>query len=438
MNSVLIVGGGGREHALLKAFLRSDRPLCMFAFPGNPGMERDGCMLVDRPVNSWQDLAEWAVSNEIDLTVVGPEAPLVDGIVDIFKENGLTIFGPTRSAAAIEGSKAFSKELMKKYRIPTADYAMFTAKDEALEYLHEKGAPIVVKVSGLAAGKGAMVCNTMQEAEASLSDIFDKKLFGDAGNTVILEEKMTVEEVSVFIVTDGQSYRILPTSQDHKAIGDGDTGPNTGGMGAYAPAPVATPDVMKQIENDIVIPTLKAMDVEGKRYQGLLYCGLMLTPDGPKVVEYNCRFGDPETQAVLPLVTCDWFDLFRSAATGHLSSKEWSIFPGYGVAVVLASEGYPGKYTKGTIINGLDEAEHSRGNLDIYHSGTAMNADERIVTNGGRVVAVSAWADSLVDAIVQAYEGVANIDFKGKQYRKDIGAKGLARLNRQAVSVPGG
>jgi len=430
MNSVLIVGSGGREHALLKAFLRSDRPLCMFAYPGNPGMERDGCMLVDRPIGSWQDLADWAVSNEIDLTVVGPEVPLVEGITDLFRENGLAIFGPSKEAALIEGSKAFSKNLMRKYRIPTAEYELFTSREEAVEYLRKKGAPIVIKVSGLAAGKGAIVCNTMDEALVALDDIFDRKLFGEAGSTVVLEEKMEGEEVSVFVVTDGESYRILPTAQDHKTIGDGDTGPNTGGMGAYSPAPVATPRIMKQIEEEVVVPTLHAMAAEGKRYQGVLYCGLMITPQGPKVVEYNCRFGDPETQAVLPLIKCDWFDLFYSAATGKLSTKPWSLFDGYCVSVVMASHGYPGKYTRGKVITGLDDAEYSRENVDIYHSGTGLDATERMVTNGGRVLAVSGWAESLADAIVLAYEGVSAIDFEGRQYRKDIGAKGLARLNR--------
>jgi phosphoribosylamine--glycine ligase len=433
MNSVLIVGSGGREHALLKAFLRSDRPLCMYAFPGNPGMERDGCMLIDKPINSWQDLADWSVDNEIDLTVVGPEAPLVGGIVDIFRENGLTVFGPNKAAAAIEGSKVFSKGLMKKYHIPTADFEVFSSKADAHVYLEKKGAPIVVKVNGLAAGKGAIVCETKKDAENALSDIFDKKLFGDAGNSVILEQKLTGEEVSVFIITDGNEYRILPTAQDHKAIGENDTGPNTGGMGAYSPVPIVSTELMKRIENEVIVPTLKAMSAEGKPYQGLLYCGLMITVDGPKVIEYNCRFGDPETQAVLPLITCDWFDLFRSSAAGKLSKKGWTIYNGYGVAVVLASRGYPGAYEKGMIISGLDEAEHLQENVDIYHSGTIMNDKEQIVTSGGRVLAVSAWAETLADAILSAYAGIERIEFNGKQFRKDIGIKGIARLEKELL-----
>lgn len=431
MNSVLIIGSGGREHALLKAFLRSDRPLCLYAFPGNPGIERDGCMLVDKKIDSWQDLAEWALENEIDLTVVGPEAPLVDGIVDIFKENGLTIFGPNRAAAEIEGSKAFSKELMKKYNIPTAAFEVVTSHEAAKSFLQKSGAPVVVKVSGLAAGKGAIVCDTLVEAERALDDIFEKRLFGTAGEVVVMEEKLTGEEVSVFVITDGEDYRILPTAQDHKPIGDGDTGPNTGGMGAYSPAPVATPEIMQIIEDKVVKATIRAMKSEGRKYQGLLYCGLMLTPDGPKVIEYNCRFGDPETQAVLPLITCDWFDLFRSSASGKLSTKGWKVLNGYGVAVIMASKGYPGEYEKGVVISGLEETESSSDNIDIYHSGTKLNDDDAVETNGGRVLAVSAWAETLQDAIVSAYLGVAGIDFLGKQFRKDIGAKGVRFLEKK-------
>ena len=435
MNSVLIVGSGGREHALLKAFLRSDRPLCMYAWPGNPGMERDGCMLVDKPIKNWQDLADWAKVNEVDLTVVGPEIPLVEGIVDTFRENGLAIFGPTKAAAAIEGSKAFSKDLMKKYSIPTAAYELFTDKESALQYLGERGAPVVIKVSGLAAGKGAIVCDTMKEAGDALDEIFDKKTFGEAGNTVVIEEKMVGEELSVFVLTDGKEYRILPTAQDHKAVGDGDTGPNTGGMGAYSPAPIATSELMTRIEREIVVPTLQAMTAEGKPYQGVLYVGLMITGEGPKVVEYNCRFGDPETQAVLPLVTCDWYDLFLTAARGRMCAAKWSVMEGYCTCVILASQGYPGTYEKGVVISGLDDSEHARDSIDIYHSGTAVNAEEQLVTNGGRVLAVSAWAARLEDAIAHAYEGVGRIGFMGKQFRSDIGAKGVVRLKTLTLSA---
>ena len=430
MNTVLIIGSGGREHALLKALLRSDRPLCIYAYPGNPGMERDGCTIVDKKIESWQELANWAMENEIDLTVVGPEVPLVEGIVDIFLKRSLSIFGPTKAAARIEGSKTFAKNLMKKYGIPTAAFELFTEKKKAQEYLSRKGAPVVVKVSGLAAGKGAIVCDTVESAKEALSDIFDKKNFGDAGASVVLEEKMVGEEASIFVVTDGKNYKVLPVAQDHKAIFDGDRGPNTGGMGAYAPAPLVDKAMLKRIEWEIVVPTLKAMERENARYRGLLYCGIMVTDEGPKVVEFNCRFGDPETQAVLPLVECDWYDLFDACAAGRLDEVDWTVRSGYCVNVILASKGYPGAYTKGKPIAGLDKAEHSKPNCDVYHSGTALDAVGRFVTNGGRVVGVSAWAETLADAISMAYEGVSDIDFEGKTFRKDIGAKGLARLKK--------
>jgi len=351
--------------------------------------------------------------------------------VDVFEKNGLTVFGPSKAAAEIEGSKAFAKELMKKYSIPTATYEIFESKETALEYLNKHGAPIVVKVSGLAAGKGAIVCDTIEEAQKALGDIFDSKLFGDAGAKVVLEEKMVGEEASVFVVTDGKKYKILPVAQDHKAVGDGDTGPNTGGMGAYAPAPLVDSELLLRIEKEIIVPTLSAMQKEGRKYKGLLYCGIMVTADGPKVVEFNCRFGDPETQAVLPLVQCDWYELFRSCAVGKLDITDWNVLSGYCVSVILASKGYPGAYEKGKVITGIEDAERERANLDVYHSGTTLDSEERFITNGGRVLAVSAWADTLQDAIATAYTGVSEINFDGKIFRRDIGAKGLARFSLQ-------
>jgi phosphoribosylamine--glycine ligase len=430
IDSVLIVGSGAREHAMVKALMRCDRPLCMYAYPGNPGMENDGCTIVKEPINGWQDLAFWAVKNEINLTIVGPELPLVDGITDIFRKHGLTIFGPSQKAAQIEGSKPFAKELMKKYSIPTAAFQVFSEKAEASRYVKEKGAPIVVKVSGLAAGKGAYVCETVKEAEAALHEIFDKKSFGEAGNAVVIEEKMEGEEASVFVLTDGQSFKVLPVSQDHKRAGDGDSGPNTGGMGAYAPTMLVDKPLLARIEKEIVVPTLDAMRKEGTPYSGLLYIGVMITKRGPKVVEFNCRFGDPESQAVFPLVNCDWFEAFKACSTepGKLSSVKWSMKRGYCVSVVLASKGYPGKYDKGFAISGIDTAEAQRGDIDVYHAGTKRGEKGEIVTNGGRVLTVSAWEEKLSDAIATAYEAVKKIDFKGKQFRTDIAAKGLARV----------
>lgn len=436
MDSVLIVGSGGREHALLKALLRSDRALCTYAYPGNPGMENDGCTLVDKKIESWAHLADWAEENEIDLTAVGPEVPLVEGIVDEFRSRDLTIFGPTQSAARIEGSKQFAKNLMRKYGIPTAAFESFANKNDALAYLNKVGAPIVVKASGLAAGKGAVVCETQQQAEETLAEMFDRKVFGEAGTTVVIEEKMSGEEASVFVLTDGTDYKLLPVSQDHKPIFDGDKGPNTGGMGAYAPAVLVDEALLGRIEREIIKPTLAGMAREGAEYQGLLYAGLMMTAQGPKVVEFNCRFGDPETQAVLPLVECDWFELLSACAQGGLSRVEWTVRKGACVAVVLASKGYPGSYEKGKVITGVDEVEHRNANVDVYQAGTRVNEQGELVTAGGRVLAVSAWADNLYDAVTAAYENVAVVEFEGKTFRKDIAAKGLARISakRQAVA----
>lgn len=428
MDHVLIVGSGGREHALLKALLRSDRPMMTFAYPGNPGIMSDGCTLVDRPIDGWVDLADWAESNRIDLTVVGPELPLVEGIVDTFQERDLAILGPTKSAARIEGSKEFAKKLMHTHGIPTAEFKSFSEKGPALAYLHARGAPIVVKASGLAAGKGAIVCETVKEAEQALEEMFDRKSFGDAGSTVVLEEKMVGEEASVFVLTDGSSYRILPSSQDHKPIGEGDTGPNTGGMGAYAPVPAMNTEVMDRVEKEVVVPTLEAMRDEGCPYRGLLYVGIMLTDEGPRVVEYNCRFGDPETQAVLPLVRCDWFEVLRSAAQGKLDAVSWEVLPQSCVTVVAASKGYPGKYEKNLPITGIEETDRGKEYVDVYQSGTAFDGGGNLVTAGGRVLSVSTRGETLEQAVERAYRAIAGIRFEGMYYRKDIAAKGLARL----------
>ena len=371
MESVLIVGSGAREHAMVKALLRSDRPLCLYACPGNPGMEDDGCMLIESPDGNWNALADWAIQNDINLTLVGPEVPLAEGIVDIFRKKQLPIFGPTKKAAQIEGSKSFAKDLMARYGIPTAAYRVFNDKPAALNYLAEQGAPIVVKASGLAAGKGAFVCDTLEEARLAIETVFDKDIFGEAGSEVVIEEKMKGEEASVFVLSDGKTYKILPVSQDHKRLGEKDTGPNTGGMGAYAPCTLVDKTLLTAIEADIIAPTLEAMKNEGMPYTGLLYAGIMVTPTGPKVVEFNCRFGDPETQVVLPLVDCDWFEvLYACSSSGNkLASVQWTVKPGYCVGVVMASGGYPGPYEKGKHITGIFEAEGNKPNVDVYHAG---------------------------------------------------------------------
>jgi phosphoribosylamine--glycine ligase len=285
-------------------------------------------------------------------------------------------------------------------------------------------------VDGLAAGKGAIVCDTPEEAENALIRIFDNYEFGEAGKRVIIEEKLIGEEASVFTLTDGLDYKILPVSQDHKAIFDGDRGPNTGGMGAYTPIPLIDKPLLEQIEREIIKRTIDAMAEEGMPYNGLLYAGLMITKDGPKVIEYNCRFGDPETQAVLPLIECDWFNALAACTDGSLESVEWRIKPGSCVTVVLASEGYPGKYKKGVTINGIEDAERNKTNVDVYHAGTKRDKHGNFLTNGGRVLNVSAWSDSLEEAISTAYESAASIDFKGKYFRRDIGLKGIARLSK--------
>lgn len=428
--NVLIVGSGGREHALLKALLRSERAIAAFAWPGNPGMETDGCTLVGDEVNNWDELAAWAEANEINLTIAGPEVPLVEGITDRFARRGLLVFGPTAKAAQLEGSKAWAKELMRKYKVPTAEFATFTTRDDAVAYLKKHGAPVVVKASGLAAGKGAVVCETEKEAMDAIERMFIRKEFGDAGLTVVLEEKMSGEEASVFVLTDGAGYKILPIAQDHKRAGDGDTGPNTGGMGAYAPAPLIDKAMLARIESEIIKPTLAAMKKEGATYRGLLYVGVMCTSEGPKVVEYNCRFGDPETQAVLPLVQCDWYEMFKACATGGVGKVDWDVSDGACATVVLASKGYPGHYEKGKLITGVEDAEAIEG-VDVYHAGTVSLPDGEIVTNGGRVLAVSARDATLEKAIAKAYKAVDKVKFEGKISRKDIGAKGVARASRE-------
>jgi len=432
MNSVLIIGSGAREHAMVKALLRSDRPVCMYAYPGNPGMESNGCTLVTSPINGWEDLAVWAQANEIDLTLVGPEIPLVDGIVDLFRKKRLRIFGPTQKAAQLEGSKAFAKKFMETYAIPTAKYKTFVEKNEAVAYVKKQGAPIVVKASGLAAGKGAYVCESIEEALSALADVFDRRLFGEANTTVVIEEKMLGEEASVFAIADGTSYKIFPVSQDHKRALDGDQGPNTGGMGAFAPTPLVDDALLKRIDKEIIAPTIEGMRKEGAPYTGLLYVGVMVTETGPKVVEYNCRFGDPESQAVLPLVNCDWFEFFSACAAGNdsLKNQQWSFKPGYCVAVVLTSKGYPGRYEKGKPISGIEAAEAHRADVDVYQAGTRINDKGDLVTSGGRVLTVSAWEETLAQAITTAYDAAKKIKFTGKTLRTDIAAKGLIRLKK--------
>jgi len=425
---ILVIGSGGREHALLKAFAQSSKPSALFAAPGNPGTAALGTN-VDIASDDLDGLVAFAKDEDIDLTIVGPEQPLVDGIVDRFEAAGLRIVGAPADAARLEGSKAFADQFMERHGIPTANFRVFAADeyDEASAYLDEVGAPIVVKADGLAAGKGAFVCSTLEEAHDALDQIVQDRAFGEAGDQVVIEEKMDGEEVSVLALTDGTHYVLLPPSRDHKPIGEGGTGPNTGGMGAFAPAPIVDGSLLTRICRDIIEPTLQGMQEEGTPYRGVLYCGLMITSDGPKVVEYNCRLGDPEAQVILPLVESDIVDIFDSLADGTLEGGSLRTAPGSAACVVLASDGYPIEYETGFEITGIEAAE-ALDDVSVVHAGTRRRADGVLVTDGGRVLGVTALGRDLKAALNRAYEGVDRVQFQGKTFRPDIGEKGQTRL----------
>ncbi|MFQ5641680.1 MAG: phosphoribosylamine--glycine ligase [bacterium] len=424
--NILVIGGGGREHALVWKITQSPLVDAVYCAPGNPGIGALAACVNLPPSNS-QALLEFALEKQIDLTVVGPEQPLVDGIVDEFQAEGLAIFGPSRQAAQIEGSKAFTKHLLNKYHIPTAKYQVFDKFDQARETLKESDYPTVIKADGLAAGKGALICQTEEEASLALNQIMVEKAFGEAGDKVVIEEFMVGEEASILALTDGENIVYLPSAQDHKAIFDDDTGPNTGGMGAYAPAPVIDDAMFERIKKDIFEPVVKAMTAEGTPYRGVLYAGLMMTADGPKVVEFNCRFGDPETQVVLPLIEGDLVELMFRIAGGKkiqepikLASNKWAL------CVVLASGGYPERYEKGKRIWGLDKDFDDE--VVIFHAGTKQ-AGHQIVTNGGRVLGVTVIGDDFSRVREKAYWAVGKITFDKVYYRKDIGVKARAYMD---------
>jgi len=422
--NILVIGSGGREHAIGLAVKKSPRCTELHFAPGNPGMAEIGTCH-DVAADDVQGLLQTAKDVRADLTIVGPEIPLVAGVVDLFEKEGLLVFGPSAKAAQIEGSKAFSKDIMKKYDVPTAAYEVFTDLKSATDYVEQNPGPIVVKASGLAAGKGAVVCENSEQALLALNEMLgDEAVFGESGKTVVIEEMMSGEEASVFAVCDGQDYVLLATAQDHKRIFDEDKGPNTGGMGAYAPAPVMTADLIKACEEQVIQPTLKGMDAEGAPYKGILYVGLMMTPEGPKVVEYNCRLGDPEAQVVLPLLEGDALDLFELAAKGEIRKAQVKNKPASAAIVVLAAAGYPGSYPKGDVISGLDKAAEK---VQVIHAGTRIESDQ-IVTAGGRVLGIVGEGADLQKALDTAYEGVSQVHFQGMQYRKDIGKKGLKRV----------
>lgn len=422
---ILVVGGGGREHAIAWSLARSDESLQLFIAPGNAGTRELGTN-VDIEAADVDGLLRFAVEQRINLTIVGPEKPLVLGIADRFEDEGLLVVGPTAGAARLEGSKAFAKAFMKRHGIPTARHRTFEAGkyDEARAYIEEEGAPIVVKASGLAGGKGAVVCETLDEARGALTSILHDRAFGDAGNAVVVESFMEGDEASVFALVDGRDYVLLATAQDHKQVGEGDTGPNTGGMGAFAPAPLVTDEVMHRVRREIVEPTLKGMASDGHPYRGVLYCGLMITNEGPKVIEFNCRLGDPEAQVVLPLVGDDAVSVFEAMATGNVGSIDGRIRPGSAACIVLTSGGYPGSYVTGYRIKGLEEAS-ARPDVMVFHAGTKLDEDGRVVTAGGRVFGVTALGENLETALDRAYAAVDQISYHDMQFRRDIGQKGL-------------
>ncbi|MGM0694763.1 MAG: phosphoribosylamine--glycine ligase [Pseudomonadota bacterium] len=424
---VLIIGGGGREHALAWKVAQSPRVETVFVAPGNAGTAREpGLVNVDIGATDLAGLVAFAQEQAVALTIVGPEAPLVEGVVDRFREAGLAIFGPTAGAARLEGSKAFSKDFLARHAIPTADYRSFTAVEPALEYLAQRGAPIVIKADGLAAGKGVIVAMTHDEAEAAIRDMLEANAFGDAGARVVVEEFLEGEEASFIVMVDGETILPMATSQDHKRVGDGDSGPNTGGMGAYSPAPVVTDEVFERIMTEVIRPTVRGMAEEGHPYTGFLYAGLMIDAEGnPRVIEYNCRFGDPETQPILLRLASDLAELCLAGARGELAGHACDWDPRAAVGVVLAAGGYPGSYRKGDAIEGLEAAEAT--GCQVFHAGTAEDAQGRVVTAGGRVLCVTALGDGVGAARDLAYRGAAEIHWPDVHYRRDIAHRAIAR-----------
>ena len=418
--NILVIGSGGREHALYWKLSESPQTEQIYAIPGNPGMDASAAIALDDHAK----ILRFVKEKDIGLVVVGPEVPLMNGLVDELEEAGIRAFGPRANAAEIEGSKSFAKDLMKKYGIPTARYEVFTAAEPARAYIRQEGAPIVVKADGLAAGKGVIVAMTEQEALDAVDAIMEDHSFGDAGARVVIEEFMEGEEASLLAFTDGTTIRPMISAQDHKRAYDGDRGPNTGGMGTYAPAPVMTPEMTERAVEEILKPTIAAMAKEGRIYRGCLYLGLMVTADGPKVVEFNARFGDPETQVVLPLLDSDLVTIMCACADGTLADVPIRWKDGAAVCVVLASGGYPGHYDKGQEIHGLADAE-AMGAL-VFHAGTAMK-DGKLVTNGGRVLGVVGRGADISSAVDAAYAAAAKISFKDVYYRKDIAHRALGR-----------
>jgi phosphoribosylamine--glycine ligase len=423
---ILVVGSGGREHALAWKLSAPDYVEQVFVAPGNAGTASETKLSnVDLDPMDIEGLAQFALQEDCALTVIGPEAPLVAGIVDHFKSLGLPCFGPSAGAAQLEGSKSFTKDFLARHSIPTASYAVFTDIEPALAYVHEQGAPIVVKADGLAAGKGVIVAMTVTEAEAAIQDMLADNKFGDAGARVVIEGFLEGEEASFIVMVDGENVLPMATSQDHKRIGDGDTGPNTGGMGAYSPAPVVTDAVYQKVMSRVILPTVRGMAAEGHPYTGFLYAGLMIDDQGnPSVIEYNCRFGDPETQPIMHRLRSDLTALCQAALAGTLNEQSADWDPRPAVGVVLAAGGYPGSYEKGKVIRGLDSEWPET--TKVFHAGTDT-AGADVVTQGGRVLCVSALGASIQDAIHAAYRGVEQIHWDDMIYRRDIGWRAIDR-----------
>ncbi|MDP2535115.1 phosphoribosylamine--glycine ligase [Alteromonas stellipolaris] len=424
--NVLVIGGGGREHALAYKAAQSSDVSTVFVAPGNAGTAIEPKLEnVAIDVNDILGLLSFAKGNDVELTIVGPEAPLVAGVVDAFTNEGLMIFGPTQAAAQLEGSKAFTKDFLARHNIPTAEYQNFTEIDPAIAYVREKGAPIVIKADGLAAGKGVIVAMTLQEAEDAIRDMLAGNAFGEAGSRVVVEEFLDGEEASFIVMVDGKSVLPFATSQDHKRAANGDKGPNTGGMGAYSPAPVVTQEIHDRVMKEVIMPTVEGMASEGNPYMGFLYAGLMIMADGtPKVIEYNCRFGDPETQPIMLRLQSDIVALCQAACKGELDSQTIEFDTRAAIGVVLAAGGYPGSYDKGDEIIGFESAAKLDGK--VFHAGTSLE-DGKVVTNGGRVLCATAMGNNVTEAQQKAYELVNTIQFKDAYFRTDIGYRAIAR-----------
>ncbi|MBP3966277.1 phosphoribosylamine--glycine ligase [Paenibacillus lignilyticus] len=419
---IMVIGGGGREHAIVWALNKSDKVSKIFCAPGNAGIaELAECAPI--PVNRFDELIQFACDNAVDLVFVGPDDPLADGIVDAFEARNIPVYGPRKNAAEIEGSKIFMKNLLKKYEIPTAKYETFTDYETALAYLREQELPIVVKADGLAAGKGVTVAATLEEAEEALHGMMVGKVFGESGGRVVIEEFLSGQEMSILAFVDGETVRAMVPAQDHKPVYDNDKGPNTGGMGTYSPLPHIDPAIVEESIENIIKPTARAMVSEGRPFRGVLFAGLMITKDGPKTIEFNARMGDPETQVVLPRLKTDLLDIVLASLNGRLDQLEIEWSDEAAVCVIAASEGYPAAYPKGLPISGLDAAI-AQGAL-VFHAGTALSAEGEIVTNGGRVLGIVGRGGDIAEARAKAYEAAAAIHFDGMHCRTDIAAKAL-------------